>query len=427
MSDSLDRKLLSVYIFLDLFKMETKLPVNEKKAKKLQDKRVRELARRAYEVPFYRERFDKAGVKPEDIKEGKDLAKLPLLTKDELREWMKKEDETGNYEFWYHDRTSGSTGNPLMLLFSPKEKAYNMANWFRVMLQSGYNPFFSKTMRPVSTHSQSGQQKTFLQKLGILKREFLNNALSEEEIIAHINSYKPDFLYTNKSTLLKLALYVKNNNVELHKPKHFCPTGEKLDENSKKLLREVFGDNLIDSYGTTETGAVLTRFSDNEPYITNTDSFVVNIYDDDGNLADEGRIVITPLYCTDLPIINYVIGDRVKSETVDGVQRITEIEGRMNDYFKHSDGSVTTYFEMNKFLGEFDELVQLRFIQKSYDRVVVQCVKNSDKDTPKEEVERILDTELNSRFKEKKTIEFEWMESIPPDVNGKLRVIVCEV
>ena len=248
-----------------------------------------------------------------------------------------------------------------------------------------------------------------------------------DELVDLINSYKPDFLYTNKSTLLKLALYVKNNNVELHKPKHFCPTGEKLDENSKKLLREVFGDNLIDSYGTTETGAVLTRFSDNEPYITNTDSFVVNIYDDDGNLADEGRIVITPLYCTDLPIINYVIGDRVKSEIFDGVQRITEIEGRMNDYFKHSDGSVTTYFEMNKFLGEFDELVQLRFIQKSYDRVIVQCVKNIDKDTPKEEVERILDTELNSRFKEKKTIEFEWMESIPPDVNGKLRVIVCEV
>ena len=29
-------------------------------------------------VPMYRERMDKKGVKPEDIKELKDLAKLPL-------------------------------------------------------------------------------------------------------------------------------------------------------------------------------------------------------------------------------------------------------------------------------------------------------------------------------------------------------------
>ncbi len=427
MSYSLDRKLLSVYIFLDLFKMQTKLPMNEVKAKKTQDKRVRKLVKKAYEIPFYKKRFDSVGIKPEDIKEAKDLAKLPLLTKDELREWMNEEDKKGIYSDWYHDKTSGSTGNPLMLLISPKEKAYNMANWFRVMLLCGYNPFFGKTMSPVSTHSQSGTQKTILQKFGILRREFLNNNLPESEIVEHINSYKPDFLYTNKSTLLKIALYVKNSGAELHKPKWFCPTGEKLDENSKKLLREVFGENLIDSYGTTETGAVLTRFNDNESYITNTDSFAVNIYGDDGKLSDEGKIVITPLYCTDLPIINYVIGDRVKSENIDGTQRITEIQGRMNDYFKHSDGSVTTYFEINKMLGEFDDVIQLRFIQKSFDSVTVQCVKNNENNTSKEEIERYLDTELNKRFKERINLSFEWMDSIPPDVNGKLRVIVCEV
>ncbi len=427
MSHELDRKLLSVHIFLDLFKMQTSLPMNYKKAKKTQDKRVCELAKKAYELPFYRERFEEAGVTPDDIKEAKDLAKLPLLTKDELREWMKSEDEKGGYDVWYHDRTSGSTGNPLMLLISPREKAYNMANWFRVMLLCGYNPFFGKTMSPVSTHSQSGQQKTILQKFGILRREFLDNSKSDKEIIEHINSYKPDFLYTNKSTLLKIALYSKNNNMPVHKPKCFCPTGEKLDDSSKKLLREVFGDGLIDSYGTTETGAVLTRFNESEPYVTNTDSFAVNVYGDDGELSDEGTIVITPLYCTDLPIINYVIGDRVKGHYENGELVIDEIEGRLNDYIRHSDGSVTTYFDINKMLGEFDDVVQIRFIQKSYSLVKVQCVKNIDKNTPKGEIENYLSAELNKKFKENMELEFEWMDSIPPDENGKLRVIVCEV
>ena len=44
--------------------------------------------KRVYEnVPMYRERMNEAGVKPEDIKELKDLAKLPFTTKQDLRDY----------------------------------------------------------------------------------------------------------------------------------------------------------------------------------------------------------------------------------------------------------------------------------------------------------------------------------------------------
>ena len=423
----IERKLLSVLIFTDLFKMQTKLPMNYKKAKKTQDKRVRKLVRRAYEIPFYKERFDSVGVKPSDIKEGKDLAKLPLLTKAELREWMNEEAKKPGYESWYHDCTSGSTGNPMMILFSPREKAYNMANWFRVMLLYGYNPFFGKTMSPVSTHSQSGSQTTFLQKIGILRRQFIDNQQSEEDIIKQINEYKPDFLYSNKSTLMKIALYAKKNNIELHKPKWFCPTGEMLDTNAVNLLREAFGGMLVDSYGTTETGSVLTRKNGEPRYVTNTESFVMNIYDENDELSDSGRIVVTPLYLVDLPIINYVIGDSVKGKYEGEELVVTEVQGRLNDLIKHKNGKVTSYFEINKLLGEFHDIVQLRFIQKSYELLHIQCVKNQDVDTPIEEIEKRFTYELNQRFREPMEIEYEWMDVIPPDANGKLRTIISEV
>ncbi|MDY4959707.1 MAG: hypothetical protein SO262_05410, partial [Lentihominibacter sp.] len=107
MSDKLDRKLVNLYIFTDLLKMKTKIPKDFSKVKKIQDRRVRKLAKKAYEIPFYKERFDQAGVKPEDIRTGLDLAKLPLLTKDELRLWMKKEGEnTEKYKYWFRDTTS---------------------------------------------------------------------------------------------------------------------------------------------------------------------------------------------------------------------------------------------------------------------------------------------------------------------------------
>ena len=52
-----------------------------------QDERLANTVRRVYEnVPFYREKMDAAGVKPEDIRSTKDLNKLPFTTKDDLRE-----------------------------------------------------------------------------------------------------------------------------------------------------------------------------------------------------------------------------------------------------------------------------------------------------------------------------------------------------
>ena len=44
-----------------------------------------------------------------------------------------------------------------------------------------------------------------------------------------------------------------------------------------------------------------------------------------------------------------------------------------------------------------------------------------------EEVEADLRAQLEAKFKHPFRFEFEWMDSIPPDPNGKLRMIVCKV
>ena len=262
MFEKLERKLVNVLLFFDLFKMKTKIPKDFTKVMRIQDKRVRKLVKKAYKIPFYKERFDRAGVRPEDIRTGDDLSKLPLLTKDELRAWMNEEAKNPKYEDWYHDTTSGSSGVPLMLLVSPREKAYNMANWFRVMMTAGYNPFFGKTMSRKSAHSVTGGSDTFLQHFGILRRGFVAQYDPEPEIVKQINAYRPDFLYMNKSEFMRICLYCKKNHVKLAKPKFYCPTGEKIDDTARKLFAEILGPGIIDSYGTAETGAAMVRLFD---------------------------------------------------------------------------------------------------------------------------------------------------------------------
>ena len=54
---------------------------------KLQSERLVATVKRCYEnVPFYRNKMDKKGVKPEDIRGIEDINKLPFTTKHDLRD-----------------------------------------------------------------------------------------------------------------------------------------------------------------------------------------------------------------------------------------------------------------------------------------------------------------------------------------------------
>ena len=57
------------------------------KIREMQLERLKHIVRYAYEnVPMYKERFDKIGLKPEHIRTLKDIEKIPYTTKDDLRD-----------------------------------------------------------------------------------------------------------------------------------------------------------------------------------------------------------------------------------------------------------------------------------------------------------------------------------------------------
>ncbi len=85
--------------------------------------RLKRLVRRVYQrVPFYRERMEEAGVRPEDIRSLRDLARLPFTTKDDLRE---------NYPYGLFavslpevvriHSSSGTTGKPTVVGYTRRD------------------------------------------------------------------------------------------------------------------------------------------------------------------------------------------------------------------------------------------------------------------------------------------------------------------
>lgn len=61
--------------------------MSREELEKLQLNRLKDLVKRVYEkIPFYKESFDAAGVKPEDIRSLDDITKLPFTIKQDLRD-----------------------------------------------------------------------------------------------------------------------------------------------------------------------------------------------------------------------------------------------------------------------------------------------------------------------------------------------------
>ena len=97
--------------------------LSRKEIEEIQLSRLQETVSRVYEkVLPYREKMDKAGIKPEDVKSLKDLAKLPFVTKQDLRD---------NYPFGLFavpksqlvriHASSGTTGKPTVVGYTKND------------------------------------------------------------------------------------------------------------------------------------------------------------------------------------------------------------------------------------------------------------------------------------------------------------------
>jgi len=99
--------------------------------KSIQKERIRKVVRYAYSnVPFYRKRFNEAGVKPESIRTLDDIAKIPFTVKTDLRD---------NYplgilavperRLYCLHASSGTTGKPIVVSYT----CGDLERWARLM------------------------------------------------------------------------------------------------------------------------------------------------------------------------------------------------------------------------------------------------------------------------------------------------------
>jgi phenylacetate-CoA ligase len=400
---------------------------------RVQNKNLKKYVRYIYKMPFYKARFDQVGLKPEDIKTSADLLKLPVLTKTEYRDWINESvaADPEKYKHYKSRTTSGTSGIPLKMYILPRDTASDVANLFRAvyMQDKGYKTFTDKIF---SMMIPDANKESLIQKLGILRRMQMSAASDTEKLIEAFNAYKPDFFYGNKSAMQLMATHANKNGITMHRPKCIGSLSEKLDESARMEIEKCFGENvLFDMYGTSEVGNfAIEKVGVPYEHIIWNDTHVVNVVDDEGNPVENGigRIFVTPLFHLGFPLLNYELNDYVEIKTVDGVKMISRIWGRANDKILNKDGSVYGWMQITRMVSGLVELLQYRIIQDKYDELRVQLVPSSNDEAVRNKITEQLTRIGADMFKaHPKKLIFEWKDKLPPDPNGKVRIIICNV
>jgi phenylacetate-coenzyme A ligase PaaK-like adenylate-forming protein len=426
----------NVYTLYYLITLHKKLDGDRAKIKKDQNKRIHKLMKRAYEIPFYRQKFEESGTTPDDYHCSEDMVKFPTLSKPELRLWMQEEWENHPE---LHDKlnvhsTSGSSGVPLKVLYTQAEQGCSDANWIRVLRAAGYKPLRGKMYSFQTSHRDPSDKSrdSFIQALGLMRRKVVSEDYCVGDGIADtindINAYKPDMICFRRNCLVRIVAYAEKHNMQIWKPKLYCPISEMVDDVTRKLLKKTLGEGLIDAYGLSEMGSFVYQFPGNDFYYVANDIAMVNVYDDDDNLADDGRIIITSLYKKTYPIINYDTRDLGKSYTEDGLRFMTKIEGRMNDMVIHEDGVESSALMLMRIANKTVGLSQFRFIEETYHDMLIQLAPDPNNTSmSREDIEQHFIKSVEELYGDEFKVRIEWMDVLPPDETGKQRCFVCKV
>ena len=117
--------------------------------KRHQQAQLKRIMRQAYKIDLYKNKFDECGLKPNDFSSFDCLKKFPLLTKTELKEYMDayiSDNEKRVKRNYYINSSSGSSGIPIKVIYSIKEKAFANAEWIKILGMHGYNPLKDITL-----------------------------------------------------------------------------------------------------------------------------------------------------------------------------------------------------------------------------------------------------------------------------------------
>ena len=395
------------------------------------------MVRYAYDrVPFYNRMFREFGVHPEDIRTKSDLNKLPIISKNELRqnklEVISKDYDVNSLRTM---STSGSTGEPLFLFLSESETEFRKAKHLRANTSLGQKP---RDRWVTLTGPQHFPKTTRLQRFISLYTPINISVFNDVHTqISVIESIKPQVIDGYSSSLFLLAKEVEKGGLKTIRPKFVIGGAELSDEFSREYIEKVFDVPFYDQYSSVEFERMAWQCQEKEMYHIDSDALILEFLDknrEEVSTGERGEIVCTSLFNYAMPLIRYKIGDvGIPSDETCACGRtlplMRMVEGRKDYLIVLPNGQVVTPRAFTVAMHEFKfypYIEQFRVVQKELDlfEFNLKLKDGSMREITKKE----LTSHLRKIFSgHDLRFDINFVEHIPLDKTGKLTTVFSEV
>jgi phenylacetate-CoA ligase len=279
--------------------------------KDIQNVKLRRLIYHAYHhVPFYRDRFKKINLSPEDIQTTDDLYKIPIIDKMDFHKSNPADivdHRIKNVKALVNLHTSGSSGQPLAFYADRKYNQIRKSQFLRPYITNGYGLFD----RAVWFRSRPQTKRTWYQKMGFFRDHQISSNLEPDAHVQCIHMIEPTVIKGYSSILQLLASKILAENIFVPSPRLIFSDSELLGNEARRKIELAFRSNVIDIYGTYETDNAAYECHRHEGYHMSIDCLVMEFIQDGRsvNPGEEGEIVVTVLDNYAFPFIRYNMHD----------------------------------------------------------------------------------------------------------------------
>jgi len=407
-----------------------------------QDEKLRQLIKHAYNtVPYYRRIFDENRLDIGDVKTQNDLVKLPILTKQDIKENFKNLISASmKHNRLVFGHTSGTTGSPLEIgydsnviaaTYAALDRQYQWAGC-RLSRKKGDRIAVARGNVIVPLHKRKPPfwriNKTHNQLLLSsfhLSRENLGTYFEE------IGRFQPVVFDGYPSTLYVLAKYMKNCGKK-YPAKAVISSSETLYDFQREIIEESFQCRVFDYYALAERVAFSTECERHAGHHLVMEYGISEIVDEKNEPLPHGKVgklVGTSLHNFGMPLIRYATND-ISSIRKDAcscgrqLEFMDDVTTKAEDTLTLKDGRLISPSVLTHPFKPMNSVEESQIIQKEQDWILIKIVPR--KDYTMADSSHLI-REMKTRLGEEVRVEIELVERLDRTGSGKFRWVISEV
>lgn len=404
----------------------------------LQWTELQKLLHHAYaHSPFYRKVFDQLDLPPTKIRTPEEYARLPCLTKDDIRQHREEMLASQFRGRMYEHKTGGSTGVPLQFYIN-----YGSYEWRRAVTLRGYgwagceeaDRSFYVWGAPIGTPPWKQRLKTSLHHAVLGQKVFSSFRFSEtamQECARQINAFKPGTIVGYTNALYLLAQFLIEHKLAAASPQAVITAAEAVNPVQRQVIEQAFGAPVFGSYGSREFMLLAMECNRHQGLHISSDNVYLEVVTNGKPVApgEHGEILITDLHNYAMPFIRYKIGDvglltSTHCSCGRGLPMLDKVEGRVLDIIRTADGRIIPGEFFPHLMKEFSAVKQFQVVQKRIDLLQIKLVL---RDGEYAEQLRGIRQEIGRVVGDAITVNLERVDEIPQSDSGKFRVTVSEI